>query len=51
MQMKYDILRVVYFRESLIHLNMAMSYALSIVLEFLVERDLDIHIKVNMVRQ
>ena len=51
MRMKYDFLHVLYFRESLIQLNMAMSYAQSIVLEFLVERDLDIHVKLNMVRQ
>lgn len=43
--------RVVHFRESLIHLTMAMSYVQSIVLEFLVERDLDLYAKLNMVRQ
>ena len=49
--MKYDFLHVAYFRESLIYLNMAMSYAESIVLEFLVGRDLDVHVTLNMVRQ
>lgn len=33
--MKYDFIRMVYFRESLIHLNVIMSYAHSIALEFL----------------
>lgn len=42
---------VVHFRESLIHLTVAMSYAQSVVLEFLVERDLDLYAKLNMVRQ
>lgn len=33
--MKYDFLCMVYFRESLIHLNMPMSYFHGIALEFL----------------
>lgn len=51
MPVKYGFLHVVHLRESLIHPNMAMSYAQSIALEFLVERHLDLHAKLNMVRQ
>lgn len=49
MQIKYDFLCIAYFRESLIHLNMTMSYDQSIVLESLEERDLDILVKLNMI--
>lgn len=49
--MKYDFLCIVYFRESLIHLNMTMSYAHSIALEFLKKWYLDVLVKLNMLRQ